>query len=253
MVDAHAAVSTAEAGRNRFDSARAGYKSTVYYEAIAGRDERSGLANSLLMRRTIVPRSCMRIPDGSPRPLLTRVGRGGRGSSGSFIVTTGGQRCTWRRARELTAGELAPRVAPRTVSRSPFAVSPRGPGRLAPVRDSAGPGRAVVSEMAPVDGDTGRWLVPGGRNPLAGLRSAQPGWPRFLATPRGTVAQNTRGLPVGSCVSTGLFRPPPGFSRPGAGECPAPKRLGALHVKPEARWRRQPADVAALAWLTRSC
>ncbi|OQV45637.1 rRNA cytosine-C5-methyltransferase, partial [Bacillus velezensis] len=113
----------------------------------------------------------------------------------------------------LTAGELA-RAVRGTVGRySPFAVYlPRGdPGRLAPVRD----GQALVQDegsqlvaraltLAPVDGDTGRWLDlcagPGGKTALLaglGLQCAA----RVTAVEPSPhradlVAQNTRGLPV---------------------------------------------------------
>lgn len=100
-VDAHAAVSTTvEQAGIEFDSARAGF-ATVYYERSPAETSGPGLANSLLMRRTIrsgMPRSCMRIPDGSPRPLLTRWARRSGSSRQFWPATTNGQRCTWRHA-----------------------------------------------------------------------------------------------------------------------------------------------------------
>lgn len=167
----------------------------------------------------------------------------------------------------LTAGELA-RAVRGTVGRySPFAVYlPRGdPGRLAPVRD----GQALVQDegsqlvaraltLAPVDGDTGRWLDlcagPGGKTALLaglGLQCAA----RVTAVEPSPhradlVAQNTRGLPVELLRVDGRHTDlDPGFDRvlvdaPCTG-------LGALRRRPEARWRRQPADVAALAKLQR--
>ena len=155
-----------------------------------------------------------------------------------------------------------------TVGRySPYAVYLPGgdPGQLAPVRD----GQALVQDegsqlvaraltLAPVDDDTGRWLDlcagPGGKTALLAALGAQTG-ARITAVepaPRRAdlVEQNTSGLPVEVLRvdgrQTGLE---PGFDRvlldvPCTG-------LGALRRRPEARWRRQPADVPQLARLQR--
>lgn len=243
----------------------------MYYERSPAETSGPGLANSLLMRRTIrsgMPRSCMRIPDGSPRPLLTRWAR--RSGELEAVLASDDERPAVHLAARpgvLTAGELA-RAVRGTVGRySPFAVYlPRGdPGRLAPVRD----GQALVQDegsqlvaraltLAPVDGDTGRWLDlcagPGGKTALLaglGLQCAA----RVTAVEPSPhradlVAQNTRGLPVELLRVDGRHTDlDPGFDRvlvdaPCTG-------LGALRRRPEARWRRQPADVAALAKLQR--
>lgn len=100
-VDAHAAVSTTvEQAGIEFDSARAGFVNGVL-RTIAGRDERSWvgeLAPDAQNVRSGMPRSCMRIPDGSPRPLLTRWARRSGSSRQFWPATTNGQRCTWRHA-----------------------------------------------------------------------------------------------------------------------------------------------------------
>ncbi len=98
--------------------------------------------------------------------------------------------------------------------------------------------------VAPVDGDTGRWLDlcagPGGKTALV-----EPA-PRRADL----VVDNTRGLPVDVlCVDGRQSSLDPSFDRvlidvPCTG-------LGALRRRPEARWRRQPSDVPALAKLQR--
>ena len=143
------------------------------------------------------------------------------------------------------------------------------PDSWPPVRD----GQALVQDegsqlvaraltLAPVDGDTGHWLDlcagPGGKTALLAAVAIRPR-PGPLArvtavepAPRRAdlVAQNTSGLPVevlrADGRQTGLE---PGFDRvlvdvPCTG-------LGALRRRPEARWRRQPADVPQLARLQR--
>lgn len=100
-VDAHAAVSTTVEQAESNSIRREQVSSTVYYERSPAETSGPGLANSLLMRRTIrsgMPRSCMRIPDGSPRPLLTRWARRSGSSRQFWPATTNGQRCTWRHA-----------------------------------------------------------------------------------------------------------------------------------------------------------
>jgi 16S rRNA (cytosine967-C5)-methyltransferase len=139
------------------------------------------------------------------------------------------------------------------------------PGRLDAVRD----GKALVQDegsqlvaraltLAPVDGDGGRWLDlcagPGGKTALLAAIGNQSGAAVTAIEPNERraefVEQNTRGLSVDVLRVDG--REPgiePGFDRvlvdaPCTG-------LGALRRRPEARWRRQPSDVPALARLQR--
>jgi 16S rRNA (cytosine967-C5)-methyltransferase len=116
--------------------------------------------------------------------------------------------------------------------------------------------------MAPVEGDTGRWLDlcagPGGKTALlAAILIAQGMGPVARVTAvepsphrADMVADNTRGLPVDIVRVDGRQSDlEPGFDRvlvdvPCTG-------LGALRRRPEARWRRQPSDVPALAKLQR--
>ena len=112
--------------------------------------------------------------------------------------------------------------------------------------------------LAPVDGDGGRWLDlcagPGGKTALLAAIGAQWGARVTAIEPNSRraefVEENTRGLAVDVLRVDG--RDPgieAGFDRvlvdaPCTG-------LGALRRRPEARWRRQPEDVPALARLQR--
>lgn len=167
----------------------------------------------------------------------------------------------------MTAADLAEAVGGTVGRYSPFAVYLPGgdPGRLTAVRDGAAlvqdEGSQLVARaltLAPVDGDGGAWLDlcagPGGKTALLAALSAESG-ARVTAVepaPRRAdmVAENTRGLDVEVLRvdgrQTGLE---PVFDRvlvdaPCTG-------LGALRRRPEARWRRQPADVSVLAKLQR--
>lgn len=112
--------------------------------------------------------------------------------------------------------------------------------------------------LAPVDGDAGRWLDlcagPGGKTALLAALAVEHGARGTAVEPSSgradLVVENTRGLDVDvrrvDGRETGLE---PGFDRvlvdvPCTG-------LGALRRRPEARWRRQPSDVPALAKLQR--
>lgn len=270
-VDAHAAVSTTvEQAGIEFDSARAGFVNGVL-RTIAGRDERSWVGelapdvqNDPIGHAAFVHAHPRWIAQAFADALGAAVGE-----LEAVLASDDERPAVHLAARPgvLTAGELA-RAVRGTVGRySPFAVYlPRGdPGRLAPVRD----GQALVQDegsqlvaraltLAPVDGDTGRWLDlcagPGGKTALLaglGLQCAA----RVTAVEPSPhradlVAQNTRGLPVELLRVDGRHTDlDPGFDRvlvdaPCTG-------LGALRRRPEARWRRQPADVAALAKLQR--
>lgn len=268
-VDAHAAVSTTvEQAGIEFDSARAGFVNGVL-RTIAGRDERSWVGE-LAPDAQNDPIGHAAFVHAHPRWIAQAFADALGAAVGELeaVLASDDERPAVHLAARpgvLTAGELA-RAVRGTVGRySPFAVYlPRGdPGRLAPVRD----GQALVQDegsqlvaraltLAPVDGDTGRWLDlcagPGGKTALLaglGLQCAA----RVTAVEPSPhradlVAQNTRGLPVELLRVDGRHTDlDPGFDRvlvdaPCTG-------LGALRRRPEARWRRQPADVAALAKL----
>jgi 16S rRNA (cytosine967-C5)-methyltransferase len=138
------------------------------------------------------------------------------------------------------------------------------PGRLEAVRDGAAlvqdEGSQLVARaltLAELDGpDTGRWLDlcagPGGKTALLAALAGDGRVTAIEPTERRAefVEQNTRGLPVEVLRVDG--RDPGlelGFDRvlvdaPCTG-------LGALRRRPEARWRRQPADVPQLVKLQR--
>jgi 16S rRNA (cytosine967-C5)-methyltransferase len=169
----------------------------------------------------------------------------------------------------LTAADLAEMVGGEVGRYSPYAVHLAGgdPGRLEPLRD----GRALVQDegsqlvaralaLAPLIGpDAGRWLDlcagPGGKTALLAAMAAQQGATVTAVEPNARraemVEQNTRGLRVEVLTADGRE---PGLQ---AGEydrvlVDAPcTGLGALRRRPEARWRRTPADVAPLAKLQR--
>ena len=278
-VDAHAAVSTTvEQAGIEFDSARAGFVNAVL-RTIAERDERSWV-DELAPDRSRDPVGHAAFVHAHPRWIAQAFAdalgaAAGRARRGTGQRRRTARRCIWRPARECSPPPNWPELGPEvhgTVGRySPYAVYLPGgdPAQLAPVRD----GRALVQDegsqlvaraltLAPVDGDAGRWLDlcagPGGKTALlAALLVNQGAGPLARVTavepsPRRAelVAENTRGLPVDVLRVDGRHTDlEPGFDRvlvdvPCTG-------LGALRRRPEARWRRQPADVPALAKLQR--
>jgi 16S rRNA (cytosine967-C5)-methyltransferase len=141
------------------------------------------------------------------------------------------------------------------------------PGGLAAIRDGVAlvqdEGSQLVARaltLAPVLGtDGGRWLDlcsgPGGKTALIAAIAAQQGASVTAVEPNQRraemVQQNTRGLLVEVLRVDGreTALAPGGFDRvlvdaPCTG-------LGALRRRPEARWRRTPADVPVLATLQR--
>ncbi|OMC42211.1 rRNA small subunit methyltransferase B [Mycobacterium sp. IS-1264] len=270
-VDAHAAVSTTvEQAGIEFDSARAGFVNAVL-RTIAGRDEKSWV-EELAPDPARDPIGHAAFVRAHPRWIAQAFADalGAAATELDALLVSDDERPQVHLAARpgvLTAAELADAVGGSVGRYSPYAVYLPGgdPGLLAPVRD----GDALVQDegsqlvaraltLAPVDDDTGRWLDlcagPGGKTALlAGL--AAPSGARVTAVepaPRRAelVEQNTRGLGVDVLRvdgrETGLE---PGFDRvlvdvPCTG-------LGALRRRPEARWRRQPADVPALTKLQR--
>ncbi|MGU3433241.1 RsmB/NOP family class I SAM-dependent RNA methyltransferase [Actinomycetes bacterium M1A6_2h] len=180
------------------------------------------------------------------RPAVHLVARPGEISAEELALVTGGEEGRW----------------------SPYAVYLDGgdPGRLDAVRDGLAAvqdeGSQLVARaltLAPLDGpDGGRWLDlcagPGGKAALLGALAAIEGHRVDAVEPsehRAELVRKTvRDLPVDVHVvdgrESGLA---PGYDRvlvdaPCTG-------LGALRRRPEARWRRQPSDVAALVKLQR--
>jgi 16S rRNA (cytosine967-C5)-methyltransferase len=274
-VDAHAAVSTTvEQAGIEFDSARAGFVNGVL-RTIAGRDERSWVAE-LAPDASADPIGHAAFVHAHPRWIAQAFADALGAAAGELEAALASdderpQVHLAARPDVLTAAELASKLGPAvrgTVGRySPYAVYLPGgdPGQLTAVRD----GQALVQDegsqlvaraltLAPVDGDTGRWLDlcagPGGKTALLAALGLDSG-ARVTAVepaPRRAdlVAANTRGLPVDVLRADGRHTDlEPGFDRvlvdvPCTG-------LGALRRRPEARWRRQPADVPALVKLQR--
>jgi 16S rRNA (cytosine967-C5)-methyltransferase len=270
-VEAHAAVSTTvdQAGIE-FDSARAGFVNGVL-RTIAGRDEKSWL-DELAPDPSRDPIGHAAFVHAHPRWIAQAFADalGAEATELDALLASDDERPQVHLAARpgaLSAAELADAVGGIVGRYSPYAVYLRGgdPGQLAPVRD----GQALVQDegsqlvaraltLAPVDGDSGRWLDlcagPGGKTALlaglgvaAGARvtAVEPSAPRA-----DLVAENTRGLSVDVLRADGRHTDlEPVFDRvlvdvPCTG-------LGALRRRPEARWRRTPADVPALAKLQR--
>lgn len=268
-VDAHAAVSTTvEQAGIEFDSARAGFVNAVL-RTIAGRDEKSWV-EELAPDRSEDPVGHAAFVHAHPRWIAQAFADalGAAATELGAVLASDDQRPQVHLAARpgaLTAAELAEAVGGTVGRYSPYAVYLPGgdPGRLAPVRDGAAlvqdEGSQLVARaltLAPVDGDTGRWLDlcagPGGKTALLAALASGARVTAVEPSPRRAdmVAENTRGLGVEVLRvdgrQTGLE---PGFDRvlvdaPCTG-------LGALRRRPEARWRRQPADVPALARLQR--
>jgi 16S rRNA (cytosine967-C5)-methyltransferase len=268
-VDAHAAVSTTvdQAGIE-FDSARAGFVNGVL-RTISGRDEQSWV-QELAPRNDPVGYSAF--VHAHPRWIAQAFADALGASAGELdaVLASDDERPLVHLAARpgvLTAAELAETVHGTVGRYSPYAVYLPGgdPGQLAPVREA----RALVQDegsqlvaraltLAPVDGDTGRWLDlcagPGGKTALLAALGAQSGATVTAVEPAehraDLVVANTRGLAVEVLRvdgrESGLAAD---FDRvlvdvPCTG-------LGALRRRPEARWRRQPSDVPALARLQR--
>src|SRR5277367_5489828 len=274
-VDAHAAVSTTvEQAGIEFDSSRAGFVNAVL-RTISTRDEQSWV-DELAPDRSADPIGHAAFVRAHPRWVAQAFVDALGASAGELdaLLACDDERPLVHLAARpgvLTAAELASKLGPAvggTVGRySPYAVYLPGgdPGQLAPVRD----GQALVQDegsqlvaraltLAPVDGDSGRWLDlcagPGGKTALLAALGAESGARVTAIEPAPAradlVVENTRGLEVEVLRvdgrDTGLQ---PVFDRvlvdaPCTG-------LGALRRRPEARWRRQPSDVSTLAKLQR--
>jgi 16S rRNA (cytosine967-C5)-methyltransferase len=270
-VDAHAAVSTTvEQAGVEFDSARAGFVNGVL-RTIATRDEREWVAE-LAPDAAADPVGHAAFVHAHPRWIaqaFTDALGSAAGELETLLAADNARPAVHLAARPgvTTAADVAAAVNGTVGRYSPYAVYLQGgdPGRLQPVRD----GQALVQDegsqlvaramvLAELDGvDGGRWLDlcagPGGKTALLAAMGAPDA--RVIAiepAPRRAelVERNTAGLDVEILRVDG--RDPeltPGFDRvlvdtPCTG-------LGALRRRPEARWRRSPSDVPALAKLQR--
>ena len=271
-VEDHAAVSTTvEQAGIEFDSARAGFVNGVL-RAIARRDEGSWVAE-LAPPAATDPVGHLAFTHAHPRWIGQAFADalGARAGELEALLASDDTRPEVHlvaRPGRLSAGELAETTGGTVGRYSPYAVylGDGDPGALPAVRD----GSALVQDegsqliaraltLATLDGDdTGRWLDlcagPGGKTALLAALGEPVGAFVDAVEPAAAradlVEQNTAGLPVTvhrvDGREPGL---PPGYDRvlvdaPCTG-------LGALRRRPEARWRRQPGDVPALAKLQR--
>ncbi|HZU48338.1 MAG TPA: rRNA small subunit methyltransferase B [Mycobacterium sp.] len=270
-VDAHAAVSTTvEQAGIEFDSARAGFVNAVL-RTISGRDEQSWVAE-LAPDPASDPIGYTAFAHAHPRWIAQAFADALGSAAGELeaVLASDDERPLVHLAARpgvLTAAQLADAVHGSGGRYSPYAVYLPGgdPAQLPAVRD----GHALVQDegsqlvaraltLAPVDGDTGRWLDlcagPGGKTALLAAIGIDRGARVTAVEPSAhradLVEQNTRGLPVDVLRVDGRRSGlDPGFDRvlvdvPCTG-------LGALRRRPEARWRRQPTDIPALTKLQR--
>ena len=269
-VDAHAAVdTTVEQAAIEFDTARAGFVNGTM-RTIAARDEQSWVAE-LAPSATADPVGHIAFTHAHPRwigqAFADALG-GAAAELGALLASDDERPLVHLAARPgvLTAAALAEAVDGEVGRYSPYAVylASGDPGQLDAVRDGAAQvqdeGSQLVARaltLAPIEGTDGSWLDlcagPGGKTSLLAAIGAESG-ARVTAvepTPHRAdlVEHAVRGMGVDVLRvdgrETGL--PAASFDRvlvdaPCTG-------LGALRRRPEARWRRQPSDVPALAKL----
>ena len=270
-VDAHAAVSTTvEQAGIEFDSSRAGFVNAVL-RTISARDEQSWI-EELAPDRSADPIGHAAFVHAHPRWVAQAFVDALGSSAGELDAALAGDDerphvHLAARPGVLNAEDLADAVHGTVGRYSPYAVYlPAGdPAQLAAVRD----GQALVQDegsqlvaraltLAPIADDAGRWLDlcagPGGKTALLAAIAAESGARVTAVEPldhrADLVVANTRGLPVEVLRVDGRDSGlDPGFDRvlvdaPCTG-------LGALRRRPDARWRRQPSDIPALARLQR--
>ncbi|MEB4210454.1 RsmB/NOP family class I SAM-dependent RNA methyltransferase [Mycobacterium sp. 94-17] len=272
-VDAHAAVSTTvEQAGIEFDSARAGFVNGVL-RTISGRDERCWVAE-LAPDPARDPIGHAAFVHAHPRWIAQAFADalGAAATELDALLASDDERPQVHLAARpgaRTAAELAEAVDGAVGRYSPYAVYLGGgdPGRLTPVREGVAlvqdEGSQLVARaltLAPVTDDRGRWLDlcagPGGKTALLASLGVQqhPGF-RLIAVepaPRRAdlVAENTRGLPVDVLRVDGRQTDLESTFDRVLVDAPC-TGLGALRRRPEARWRRQPADVPTLTKLQR--
>lgn len=269
----HAAVSTTvEQAGVEFDSVRAGFVNGVL-RAISKRDEKSWLAE-LAPPVAADPIGHAAFVHAHPRWIAQSFADALGADAAELDAALGADDARpavhlAARPGALSAEELAEAVGGEVGRYSPYAVylGSGDPGGLAAIRDS----RALVQDegsqlvaraltLAPLTGaDGGRWLDlcsgPGGKTALIAAIGAPRGATVTAIEPNPRraemVEQNIRGLPVDvlrvdgrdTSLPTGVFDRVL-VDAPCTG-------LGALRRRPEARWRRTPADVPELAKLQR--
>ncbi|MGD9621887.1 MAG: RsmB/NOP family class I SAM-dependent RNA methyltransferase [Mycolicibacterium sp.] len=276
-VEQHAAVSTTvEHAGIEFDTARAGFVNGVL-RTIARRPE-ADWVDELAPPASADPVGHSAFVHAHPRWIAQAFSDALGADAGelSALLTSDDARPEVHlaaRPSAISAAELAEQVGGTVGRYSPYAVYLSGgdPGLIGPVRDGIAlvqdEGSQLVARaltLAPLDGgdgaDRGRWLDlcagPGGKTALlaaigqAGVEGLRVTAVEPVAHRADLVRANTAGLPVDVVEvdgrDSGLG---PGFDRvlvdvPCTG-------LGALRRRPEARWRRQPADVPALGKLQR--
>ena len=272
-VATHAAVSTTvEQAGLEFDSVRAGFVNGVL-RTISKRDEQSWLAE-LAPAADTDPVGHAAFTHAHPRWIaqaFTDALGADAGELDAALAADDARPVVHLAARPgaIGAAELAAAVGGEVGRYSPYAVYLGGgdPGGLTAIRDGIAlvqdEGSQLVARaltLAPVTGpDGGRWLDlcsgPGGKTALIAAIAAQQGATVTAIEPNPRRAElvehNTRGLSVEVLRVDGreTSLPPGGFDRvlvdaPCTG-------LGALRRRPEARWRRTPADVPVLATLQR--
>ncbi len=272
-VATHAAVSTTvEQAGLEFDSVRAGFVNGVL-RTISKRDEQSWLAE-LAPAADTDPVGHAAFTHAHPRWIaqaFTDALGADAGELDAALAADDARPVVHLAARPgaISAAELAAAVGGEVGRYSPYAVYLGGgdPGGLTAIRDGIAlvqdEGSQLVARaltLAPVTGpDGGRWLDlcsgPGGKTALIAAIAAQQGATVTAIEPNPRRAElvehNTRGLSVEVLRVDGreTSLPPGGFDRvlvdaPCTG-------LGALRRRPEARWRRTPADVPVLATLQR--
>lgn len=272
-VATHAAVSTTvEQAGLEFDSVRAGFVNGVL-RTISKRDEQSWLAE-LAPAADTDPVGHAAFTYAHPRWIaqaFTDALGADAGELDAALAADDARPVVHLAARPgaISAAELAAAVGGEVGRYSPYAVYLGGgdPGGLTAIRDGIAlvqdEGSQLVARaltLAPVTGsDGGRWLDlcsgPGGKTALIAAIAAQQGATVTAIEPNPRRAElveyNTRGLSVEVLRVDGreTSLPPGGFDRvlvdaPCTG-------LGALRRRPEARWRRTPADVPVLATLQR--
>ncbi|WP_020672688.1 RsmB/NOP family class I SAM-dependent RNA methyltransferase [Amycolatopsis nigrescens] len=171
------------------------------------------------------------------------------------------------RPGEISADELAAITGGEVAPYSPYGVHlPSGTGdltdsepikeRLAAVQDEGSQLCAIAATEAPIEGTDERWLDlcagPGGKAALLGALAAMSGATVDAvekAPHRARLVEKaTAGLPVTVHVADGRESGLDGGYDRVLVDAPC-SGLGALRRRPEARWRRQPADVADLTKL----
>ena len=269
----HAAVSTTvEQAGAEFDSARAGFVNAVL-RAIAAKDEASWAAE-LAPAAASDPVGHAAFVHAHPRwiaQVFADALGADAGELDAALAADDARPGVHLAARPgvVTAADLAAAVGGTLGRYSPYAVHLPGgdPGRLTAIRDHTAlvqdEGSQLVARaltLAALSGpDGGRWLDlcsgPGGKTALIAAIAAGQGATVTAVEPSAhraeLVEQNTLGLPVAVVRADGRDSglPPGGFDRvlvdvPCTG-------LGALRRRPEARWRRTPADVPTLVKLQR--